>query len=81
MFWSTTLAKKSFFDAHTHTSLPEKRCCAAATAIDKVIVSFRLLADTILSDESCRVYDTRGGKWSQDWPDLNIGRRKPHLCV
>ena len=71
-------ARKSF---STHTPLPEERCCAAATAIDNdrfLVVGGH--TDTILFDESCRVYDTRTRKWSKDWPDLNIGRRG-HTCV
>ena len=80
MFWSTTQLGRAIRRKHP-CQKPEERCCAAATAIDNdrfLVVGGH--TDTILFDESCRVYDTRTRKWSKDWPDLNIGRRG-HTCV
>ena len=63
----------------THTPLPDDRGWLAATAID----DHRFLVvggSPLSSSKSCCVYDTRTKEWSQDWPDLNIGRDR-HTCV
>ena len=63
----------------THTPLPDKRWSSAATAIDdhRFLVVGGL---PLSSSKSCCLYDTRTKEWSQDWPDLNIGRSR-HTCV
>ena len=63
----------------THTPLPDKRSDFAATAIDDH--RFLVVGGGVTSiHKSCCVYDTRTKEWSQDWPDLNIGRSR-HTCV
>ena len=58
----------------THTLLPQPRNRCTATAID----DHRLLVVAGWDGSalrSCLVYDTRTREWSQDWPELNIGRQ------
>ena len=69
-------ASKSFL---THTPMPRRRLFSAATAIDDH--RFLVVAGGGTSTyKSCCVYDTRTKEWSDDWPDLNIGRESP-TCV
>ena len=66
----------------THTPLPQARSSCTATAIDdhRLLVVGGKLDNSARTLKTCVVYDTRTKEWSQDWPELNTGRRY-HSCV
>ena len=77
VIWEYTYALKNIT---SHTPLPEVMWFGV-TAIDnhRFLVVGGTSPGTVCG-KSCRVYDTRTREWSQDWPDLNIGRIH-HTCV